>query len=137
TYQAYTDSTNVQFGTGTLAGTIGPTSTDQPPITGFGPATQPFSMTAVETVQAGPGALLIGDILVIMNKPPLALACSSNMSRQGVAYSSSLTASGGVPSYTFSIVPGSGSLPGGLSLNASNGLISGTPTGYGIFNFTA
>ena len=44
----------------------------------------------------------------------------------GQAYSMSLSASGGAQSYTWSIV--SGSLPVGLSLNASTGVISGTPT---------
>lgn len=44
----------------------------------------------------------------------------------GVAYSFTLTATGGVLPYTYSIT--SGSLPVGLSLNGSTGLISGTPT---------
>lgn len=44
----------------------------------------------------------------------------------GTAYSATLAASGGAIPYTWSIV--SGSLPAGLSLNASTGVISGTPT---------
>jgi hypothetical protein len=43
----------------------------------------------------------------------------------GVAYSSSVTATGGTPPYTWSVVVGS--LPAGLNLNPSTGAISGTP----------
>jgi len=53
----------------------------------------------------------------------------------GQAYSQSLAATGGTPPYTWSLV--SGSLPPGLSLNASNGAISGAPTSTGTFTFTA
>lgn len=51
------------------------------------------------------------------------------------AYSQTLTASGGTLPYTWSLVPGTGSLPAGLSLS-SGGLISGTPTTAGTSNFT-
>jgi hypothetical protein len=51
----------------------------------------------------------------------------------GTAYSQALQASGGTPGYTWSII--SGSLPAGLGL--ANGVISGTPTSSGSFNFTA
>lgn len=53
----------------------------------------------------------------------------------GVAYSQMLAASGGIPPYTWSI--SSGALPAGLSLNASSGAITGTPTTTGTSNFTA
>jgi len=50
----------------------------------------------------------------------------------GEAYSATLTATGGTGPYTWSMAPGSGPLPSGLSLNASTGVISGTPaTGTG------
>ncbi|MFZ1037549.1 MAG: putative Ig domain-containing protein [Smithella sp.] len=53
--------------------------------------------------------------------------------RVGTAYSQTLSASGGtITSWAIS----SGSLPGGLSLNTSTGVISGMPTTGGIFNFT-
>ncbi len=44
-------------------------------------------------------------------------------------------ATGGTPPYTWRITQGS--LPPGLQLNQTNGLISGTPTAAGAFNFTA
>ena len=52
----------------------------------------------------------------------------------GLAYSQPESALGGTTPYTWSIA--SGSLPAGLSLNASTGTISGTPTTAGTSNFT-
>lgn len=52
----------------------------------------------------------------------------------GVAYSQTISASGGVPPYTYSLL--SGALPPGLSLNPSTGAITGTPTTTGSGNFT-
>jgi hypothetical protein len=52
----------------------------------------------------------------------------------GRAYSQTLTATGGVPPYTWSVVTGS-SLPAGLNLTAG-GTITGTPTTAGTSNFT-
>ena len=52
----------------------------------------------------------------------------------GEAYSAALAVSGGTAPYTWSIV--SGSLPFGLSLNSSTGVVSGTPTLVGVYDFT-
>ena len=62
-----------------------------------------------------------------LNSGPLPLAT------QGQAYGASLTASGGDPVYTWSL--SSGSLPAGLSLDASSGTISGVPAAAGRSSF--
>jgi len=54
----------------------------------------------------------------------------------GTNYSQPLTKLGGTPSYTWSIVSGSGSLPPGILMSPSTGSISGLPTGTGTFPFT-
>jgi len=52
----------------------------------------------------------------------------------GVAYSSTLAATGGLPEYSWRV--SAGSLPGGLALSSA-GVFSGAPTSAGTFNFTA
>jgi subtilisin family serine protease len=51
----------------------------------------------------------------------------------GTPYSQSISASGGAGGYSFA--PTAGALPGGLTLSSA-GLLSGTPTSGGTFNFT-
>ncbi len=67
--------------------------------------------------------------------PALTINPSLASGSVGTPYTSSLSASGGTPAFTWSV--SSGALPGGLTLNAATGVISGTPTASGAFAFGA
>jgi hypothetical protein len=54
----------------------------------------------------------------------------------GVSYGTAMRASGGQPPYAWSLVPGSGSLPAGLSFDEQGGNIYGTPTTAGTSTFS-
>lgn len=75
------------------------------------------------TINVTPGAS------VTINSPALLEAIAS------VPFTHPLSALGGAPPYNWSAV--GGTLPGGVTLNATTGLLSGTPTSAGIFTFTA
>ena len=68
---------------------------------------------------------------------PLSITSTSPLAAGTVnsAYSQSLAATGGTLPYTWSLATGSGPLPTGLTIS-SGGVISGTPTATGTFNFT-
>jgi hypothetical protein len=65
--------------------------------------------------------------------PPVVTTASLPVGTTTVAYSQTLSASGGVSPYTWSVA--SGTLPAGLTLSA-DGVISGTPTAGGTSTFT-
>jgi hypothetical protein len=72
---------------------------------------------------------------ITINPPPPLSITSTAMSNglTGTPYSSAIGSAGGVPPLTWSIPPGT--LPPGLELNTSSGLISGTPTAPGVYKF--
>jgi hypothetical protein len=68
--------------------------------------------------------------------PPLTIPTSALSSAQvNAAYSAGIIAQGGVAPYTWSL--SSGSLPNGLTLDPSTGVIAGSVSQAGAFNFTA
>jgi hypothetical protein len=105
-------------------------------ISGTPTATGTFSFTV--TVSDSSSPVQTKSVATSITIAPTLLAITSSTpaaGTEGAAYSLTLHASGGTPAYTWSI--SSGSLPAGLTLAASNGLISGTPTTSGTFTFTA
>src|SRR6476619_8261471 len=70
-------------------------------------------------------------------KPPLAITTTSLPDGNiGAVYGQPVQTVGGFGPLTFSIVPGTGTLPPGFSLNTTTGAISGTATATGNFPFT-
>ena len=67
-------------------------------------------------------------------QPPMVTTTSLPSGTAGTAYSTTLQASGGTTPYSWSV--SAGTLPAGLSLVASTGVISGTPTAAGTVSFT-
>ncbi len=114
---SFSTSTGVLSGTPTTANTVNFTVTATDSSTGTGPYStgNTYTLTVSSpTISVSPGSL---------TNPTV-----------GGAYSQTVSASGGVAAYTFAVSVGS--LPTGLSLNSSTGVISGTPTAGGTFNFT-
>ena len=73
--------------------------------------------------------------LTVTAPPPLTFTPASLPNATvNMTYSSTLTASGGIPPYKWTVT--SGTLPPGLMLSASTGVISGTPTQSGASSFT-
>ena len=111
--------------TGAITGTV-----TAPTVLTFTALTADNSGTAFNTATTSCSITFTGQT------PQLTLACPANTQlQQYVPYSGGFVAAGGTGPYTFSIVPGSGSLPAGLQLDISHGTISGTPTGQGTATF--
>src|SRR5580693_7830136 len=101
---------SVNTGSGMISGT--PTAV----------GTSTASLSAANATGTGKSSLTL-----TVNLPALVfLTTALPNGRIGSAYSTTLTASGGTSPYTWTLI--SGTLPTGLSLNASSGAITGTPT---------
>jgi Putative Ig domain len=74
-------------------------------------------------------------VIAAQSAPALTINTTLPSGAVGTAYSSPMTATGGTPAYTWSIT--AGALPSGLTLAATSGVISGTPSASGTYNFTA
>ena len=109
--------------TGKISGT--PTSVGSFPLT----ATVQDSSVPVQAASSGP--------LTISIQSPVGLHITTASLPPGMtatSYSATLTASGGVPPYTWSVI--NGQLPAGLTLESQTGLVSGIPILLGTSTFT-
>jgi Putative Ig domain len=102
-------------------------------ITGTPRTAGDYSFTARVTDRAGDRASRNFTLGVV---PALAIVTTSPLGdgAVGARYAQTLTASGGTAPYTWSLA--SGSLPPGVALDASTGILSGTPTSPGTFSAT-
>jgi uncharacterized protein YhjY with autotransporter beta-barrel domain len=102
-------------GTSTGGGTYNFTVTATDSSTGTGP----YTGSSAYSIVMGAPAIIVG--------PP-----SISNAQIGVAYSQTMTTSGGTAGYTYGLI---GALPAGLSLNPITGAITGVPTQAGSFSF--
>jgi len=109
--------TGVISGTATAAGTSNFTVTATDSSTGTG---APFSGSRAYALTVGAPTVVVAP--ATLPNPTV-----------GNAYSQAVTASGGTAPYTFAVT--AGATPSGLSLSTA-GVLSGTPTAAGTFNFT-
>lgn len=107
---------------GTLAGT---------PMAG---GTFNFSVTATDSGNPSDSVTSQNLVLTILSPTIVISQTSLAAATVGASFNQTLTASGGTAPYSYAVT--AGSLPAGLSLS-SGGVILGTPTAGGTFNFTA
>jgi large repetitive protein len=91
----------------------------------------PFTVTATD---ANSVTSFRAESIVIAALPVVTTASLASVQIFGTGYSQTLANSGGTGPFTWNVT--AGALPTGLSLAASTGIISGTPTASGVFGFT-
>ncbi|MDE2249512.1 MAG: putative Ig domain-containing protein, partial [Xanthomonadaceae bacterium] len=93
-----------------------------------------FTVTATDS-SAAPGPYSGSQAYTLTVNPPTIVLSPSTLpaATVGIAYSQTITASGGTSPYTYAVTVGT--LPAGLTLSSA-GVLSGTPTAGGSFTFT-
>jgi hypothetical protein len=105
-------------------------------ISGTPTTASTYSFTATVSDNSAPPQTASKALSIVVNSTaPLTITTTSlAAAKVGQPYSATVQATGGTTPYTWSIA--SGALPTGLSLDASTGLISGTPTKPGKSSFS-
>src|SRR3954447_1327067 len=108
-------------GTGVLSGTPGPNTSGTYPLVFNAEKNKPHGSSQNFTLTVTcPGIAVVKPVVTT--------------GTVGVPFSQTFTQSGGTPPVSFTI--NTGTLPPGLTLNPSTGVLSGTPTAPGIFSLT-
>ncbi|HEX4094086.1 MAG TPA: fibronectin type III domain-containing protein [Trebonia sp.] len=137
----YSDQLTATGGTGALTWSV--SSGSLPPGLTLNPSTGLLSGTpttagsyafTVKVTDAAGGSATQATSVTIAAVPTLANPAPPS-GQTSIAYSDALTVTGGTGPFTWSVA--SGSLPPGLTLNPSTGLLSGTPTAAGLYTFSA
>ena len=102
--------------------------------------TAPSAGTAVVTAAAAASTAVRASANIsvqsVKSASPLSIDTSSLSTAQvNAAYDAGITANGGIAPYSWSVI--SGSLPNGITLNRSTGVIAGSVSQAGAFTFTA
>lgn len=103
-------------------------------VTYTAPASGASNISATVTATSVTDTTKSASLSITVTPPPAVTTTSLPNGTVGTAYSQTLAASGGAGALAWSI--SAGTLPAGLSLNASTGAITGTPTAIGVSNFT-
>jgi hypothetical protein len=88
----------------------------------------------VATVTAAVGAISGGSSVTVTSAPLAVTTTSLPGGTVGTPYSATLAATGGTTPYAWTVT---GALPAGLTLDATSGVVGGTPTAAGSSSFTA
>lgn len=118
---------SVSTGAGTLASTTGLTNTYTAPATAVS--------SAVVTVTSVTDSSKSATVSLVVNAVP-GFTSTGQLPQgyAGIAYTATLGSTGGTGTRSYALA--SGSLPAGLTLNATTGIIAGTPTASGSSTFS-
>ena len=104
--------------------------------TATGSSTFSLKLDDSTTRSTGGDHFIAQNVTITIDPPPTITVSPASLpaATVGSAYSQTISGGGGTAPYTFAVT--AGALPAGLTLNASTGALSGTPTAGGTFNFT-